>query len=89
MNLSFRWICKNLRAFLEGTLTIQQIRDDVKNLEEKNIDKPIILSSPEDPPQKQILWKMTIADVAEQYGGAADYRALIRQWAEMTLSQIC
>lgn len=82
---ALEWICRNMRASLKGERSIQNIRDDEARSKITGIR---ILRSPEDPPLLRVTWRMTIADVADQYDGATGYCSLIRQWADNTLQQL-
>ncbi len=82
---ALEWICRNMRSSLNGERSIQNIRDDEARIKNAGIR---ILRSLEDAPLPRVTWKMTIADVAEQYDGATGYRDLIRQWADSTLQQL-
>lgn len=80
------WICCQMRASLDGTRTIDEIRSDAADLEKTGSGK--ILHKPGDAPLTRVRWQMTIADVAEKYDDAASYRKLIRKWADVTLRQL-
>ena len=82
---ALEWICRNMRSSLKGERSIQNIRDDAARVENAGTR---ILRSPEDPRMPRVTWKMTIADVAQQYDGAAGYCSHIRLWAESTLQQL-
>lgn len=82
------WICQNMRAFMKGTRTVQEVRDDLNRLECDNGGKRRILRSPKDSPKSRSVWSMTIDAVAEAYDSPERYCELVRGWADLTLTQL-
>ncbi|MCC6146837.1 MAG: hypothetical protein IT308_04650 [Anaerolineaceae bacterium] len=87
-NEALAWIQTKLKEYLENEMTNEQLRklaiEDVRNIARTWK----VLRPTESPPLPKIKWQMTITDVASKYGDAESYRALIRQWALLTMRQM-
>jgi hypothetical protein len=85
---ALRWIEHALRAYLEtGIPTGQVVKDMERGADQVNRTWKIN-RQPGDPALPQVVWSMTIADVARQYHDPQSYRDLIRQWGGITLREM-
>jgi hypothetical protein len=82
------WICDNFKRHLLGDRTTEDMRKDDPGILNGGLKKTKILRLSSDPPLPRFKWKMTIADVAEKYENAKNYRELVREWTYCTLLQM-
>jgi hypothetical protein len=86
------WIEKTMRLHLEGEVPLEKLRRQAARETRQDARAWKVTRRPTDPPLPPIPWSMTIADVAAQYGAAAQdaltYRELVKQWARTTLHEM-
>lgn len=78
------WIERQLYAYLEEGIPVSQIRRQANIEADQNNRNWKVVRQPDEPPLPEILWSMTIADVAAGYRDAASYREWITRWARAT-----
>jgi hypothetical protein len=81
------WIVPQLRAYVEGTRTVEEIRDQAQHEAAQDRRDWKVMRGPHEPPLAKIAWEMTLADVAESVADPVHYRAVVNEWARVTLRQ--
>jgi hypothetical protein len=82
------WMEQKLRENLEQGISPQQIRRQSARETSQGTRTWKVTRQKGAPPQPKISWSMTIADVAENYSDAAQYRELVKKWAFTTLHEM-
>ena len=80
-----------LQAFLERPMTMQQLRQLVDQSMNSHSRTWKMQHTGDEPPVPNIVWRMTIIDVAQNSQNGQDveqYCAQIKQWASSTLEQM-
>ncbi len=85
---ALKWIERQLRAYLEEGLPVEQIRKQGARQTGQAERTWKVTRQPEAPLLPKIAWSMTIADVAANYRDAGSYCELVRQWARVTLREM-
>jgi len=82
------WIEQTLRDYLEGGMTIAQVRHKAARETRPGRRLWKVNRSPGAAPLPRIAWSMTIADVASSVQDASSYRLGVEQWARLTLQEM-
>ena len=82
------WIEQQLHAHLEQGVPVEYIRRQAAKETGQDVRGWKVMRQPGDPPQTKIIWSVTIADVAANYGNAPGYREWVARWARATLQDM-
>lgn len=82
------WMREQLRTHLEDGRSIEEVRRSAQQSASNSTRAWKVLRAADAPPPPKIKWSLTIADVDRQQQDAASYRALVRQWAQVTLREM-
>ncbi len=82
------WIEQQLRDHLEGGVPVERIRRQAAREVGQDQRGWKITRRPGDPPQEKAAWSMTIMTIAAAAHDAASYRALVTEWARVTLREM-
>jgi hypothetical protein len=82
------WLRETLKEYLSNNWTAEKLRQVAEKSISNHSAKSEIIRSENSPPPNRLKWKMTIADVAENYESAKSYHDLIKEWAIITLQQL-
>jgi hypothetical protein len=82
------WIQGMLRAYLEGEMTNDQLRQLARKDTDNRDRTWKVNRAANAAPLPKIDWTMTIADVAEHYADPQSYQQAVRDWGRATLKQM-
>ena len=81
------WVVPTMRAYLAGEMTTERIRRDSRAALGQGQRTWRVMRKPGAPPQREVQWDVTLADVAAQAHDVASYRAAITAWAARAVAQ--